>query len=86
MLKKNINEIKLTYSEKRCEIEMPSFKKEVLSNVYEMRPYLIVYVVAWPMIGYLPYPGKFSYQGADILTFFLFNNTIITWGFGQTLF
>lgn len=35
-----------------------------------MRPYLIVYVVAWPMIGYLPYTGKFSYPGADILTFF----------------
>lgn len=65
---KNINEIKLTYSEKRY--EMPSFKKEVLSNVYEMRPYLIVYVFAWPMIGYLPYTGKFSYPGADILTFF----------------
>lgn len=65
---------------------MPSFKKEVLSNAYEMRPYLIVYVVAWPMIGYLPYPGKFSYPGADILTFFLFNNTIITWGFGETIF
>lgn len=41
-VKKNINEIKLTYSEKRYEIEMPSFKREVLSNVYEMRPYLIV--------------------------------------------
>lgn len=59
---------KLTYSEKRY--EMPSFQKEVLSNVNEMKPYLIVYVVAWPMIGYLPYTGKFSYPGADILTFF----------------
>lgn len=48
---KNINEIKLTYSEQKYEIEMPSFKKEVLSNDYEMRPYLIVYMVAWPMIG-----------------------------------
>lgn len=55
---------------KKDKIEMPSFKKEVLSNVYEMRPYLIVYVVAWPMIGYLPYTGTFSYPGADILTFF----------------
>lgn len=66
---KNINEIKLTYSEKRY--EMPSFKKEVLSNVYEMRPYLIVYVVYMWWHGYLPYPGKFSYPGADILTFFV---------------
>lgn len=41
-VKKNINEIKLTYSEKRYEVEMPSFEREVLSNVYEMRPYLIV--------------------------------------------
>lgn len=65
---------------------MPSFKNEVLSNVYEMRPHLIIYVVAWPMIGYSPYPGIFFDPGADILTFFLFNNTIITWGLGQTIY
>lgn len=55
---------------KKDEIEMPSFKKEVLSNVYEIRPYLIVYVVYMWWHCYLPYPGKFSYPGADILTFF----------------
>lgn len=60
----------LTYSEKRYEIEISSFKNEVLSNVYQMRPHLIIYVVAWPMIGYPPYPGKFFDPGADILTFF----------------
>lgn len=37
----NVKKISMKYSKKRYEIEMPSFKNEVLSNVYEMRPHLI---------------------------------------------
>lgn len=64
---------------------MPSFKNEVLSNVYEMRSHLIIYVVAWPMIGYPSYPGKFFDPGADILTCFCLTIQF-TWGLGQTIF
>lgn len=46
------------------------FKNEVLLNVYEMRLYLIIYVVVWFMIGYFFYFGKFFDLGVDILICF----------------